>query len=131
MGKNRIKKPVFNKVRGVVYLAGPIRSRWRFERWLNVLRARKVAIRLWNAGFAVICPHLNSVTLRHRVNEEWIVIGDMSIVEKCDFMVVIGDWLNSRGSLGEFILAKRIHLKVFTNVDEAITYGCVREVHKE
>ena len=105
----------------VAYVAGPIRSKWRIKRWINILRARKVAIELWNAGFAVICPHLNSATLRHRVNEEQIVKADLLLVERSDFMVLVKGWRTSRGVEGEILHANYIEIPVYFDVEDAIT----------
>jgi len=114
-----------SKIKGVAYVAGPIRSKWRLKRWLNILRARKVAIKLWNAGFAVICPHLNSATLRHHVkDEEQFVRGDLLLVEKCDFLVIVDGWENSVGTLNEITTARLLNgIPIFFDVEEAITNG--------
>ena len=103
----------------VVYVSGPIRSKWRIGRWINLWRGRRAAIKLWQAGFAVICPHLNSATLRHHVNEERLVSGDCDIVKVCDFMVMIKGWENSIGCKREHEAA-RYFTKVYVRLDRAI-----------
>jgi len=44
----------------IVYLAGPYRAKTAFEVVMNILKIRKDAMKLWNAGYVVICPHLNT-----------------------------------------------------------------------
>lgn len=105
----------------VAYVSGPIRSKWgRIGRWLNLLRGRRAAIRLWQAGFAVICPHLNSATLRHHVDEETLVDGDCEIVKKCDFVVMIGKWNESIGAVAEYNAAGDCDLPTYLSVEQAI-----------
>ena len=101
----------------IVYVAGPIRSKWRIKRWMNILRARNVAIKLWKVGFAAICPHLNSVTMRHHVDEEEFVDGDLSFVKKADFLVVVDGWLTSVGSKREIEIAEFMKIPVYFDVD--------------
>lgn len=108
----------------VVYVIGPIRSRWgQIGRWLNLWRGRKAAIKLWNAGFAVICPHLNSATLRHRVDEDRLLVtGDLEIIKRCDFSVIIGDCKGSKGAVRELGMIHSHYLSVYTSVVQAIKY---------
>lgn len=105
----------------VVYIAGPLRSRWgRLGRWLNIIRARRVAITLWKAGFAVVCPHLNSVTLRHHVDEDTLVDGDCYIVAKCDFIVMLDGWPDSVGATAEYEAAGVCDIPTYTSVEYAV-----------
>ena len=106
----------------VVYVIGPIRARWRIKRWLNVYRARNTAVKLWKAGFAVVCPHLNSLTLRHQVGEDELVAGDLRIVSRCDFVVMTGDCRHSKGAVLELELArdKRNDIRIYTSAEQAV-----------
>jgi len=104
----------------VVYISGPIRHKWRIGRWLNLLRGRGAAIKLWNAGFAVICPHLNSATLRHHTGEEELIAGDCEIVRRCDFVVFIGKWIDSERAIREHNAIIGTKVRSYTDVDTAI-----------
>ena len=107
----------------VVYVSGPIRSKWgRLGRWLNLWRGRRAAIQLWKAGFAVICPHLNSVTLRCSVDEDKLIDGDCYIVPKCDFIVMIGGWKTSKGAVREYETAGMVDLPIYLSTESAIAY---------
>ena len=44
----------------IVYLAGPYRGQTHYDIELNIREAEYVAIKLWQAGYAVICPHKNT-----------------------------------------------------------------------
>ena len=94
-------------VGNLVYLAGPYRGKGRFrvvrfcQRIANIIRAWKAAKRLWSAGYAVICPHANSAMMDSGVPSERFLAGDLLMLDNCDAMVVIGDWRNSEGTLGE------------------------------
>ena len=115
----------YQKARYIAYVIGPIRSKWRIVRWLNINSARLTAIKLWSAGFAVICPHMNSACMRHKVDEDRFIEGDLVLIEKCDFAVVVGKWENSVGSLAEIKLCRRLNMPVYHSVKEAIKYGSI------
>ena len=91
----------------LVYLAGPYRGKGRFRvvrfcrRIANIIRAWRAAKRLWAAGYAVICPHANSAVMDAGIPSERFLAGDLLMLDNCDAMVVIGDWRNSEGTLGE------------------------------
>lgn len=84
------------------YIIGSIRSKWGLiGRLINVWRGRQAAVKLWKAGFAVICPHLNSLTIAMAIpDEDEIVKLDLEIIRRCDFVVVLDNW---RGSVGSVI----------------------------
>jgi len=107
------------KPRHVAYVIGPIRSKWRIMRWLNINFARLTAIKLWNAGYAVICPHMNSAFMCHKVNEDRIIEGDLVLIRKYDFAVAVRGWENSVGLLAEIGLCKSIDIPVFYSIEEA------------
>jgi hypothetical protein len=87
----------------VCYIIGPIRSKWGLiGRLINVWRGRNAAVKLWKAGFAVICPHLNSFAIKiSGVDEDEMVRLDCEILRRCDFVVVLPGFEKSRGAQAE------------------------------
>jgi len=83
-----------------VYIIGPIRSKWGLiGRLINVWRGRNAAVKLWKAGFAVICPHLNSLGIAMSgIDEDEIVKLDCEIIRRCDFVVLLPGHGKSRGA---------------------------------
>lgn len=106
----------------VCYVIGPIRgrSKSRIRRWINVWRGRNVAIKLWKAGFAVVCPHLNSLTVRRHVNEDKIVDRDLEILSRCDFAVIMDRWSCSEGSRRELAYCAGEPIRIYFDADRAI-----------
>ena len=92
------------------YIIGPIRSKWGLiGRLINIWRGRQAAVKLWKAGFAVICPHLNSFTLAMALkDEDEIVRLDCELVRRCDFVVIVGDISKSKGAAVELASITRL-----------------------
>ena len=104
------------------YIIGPIRSKWGLiGRLINVWRGRQAAVKLWKAGFAVICPHVNSLTIAMVIpDEDEIVKLDLEIIKRCDFIVVLEGWGGSKGSRVELAFCHKIKSNVYHNVLQAI-----------
>lgn len=106
----------------VAYVIGPIRSKWGIiGRLINVWRGRQAAAKLWKAGFAVICPHLNSFTIAMAIpDEDKIVECDLEIVSRCDFAVTCGRCYTSAGARAEIDHCRKIEKRIYWGVDEAL-----------
>lgn len=101
----------------VAYVSGPYRAQTILGVMRNIWRARKVAIKLWKAGYAVICPHLNTAffpqgaAFAELEGEDHIgyIRGDLAIVNRLipryDMMVILPGWENSVGAREEFLVA--------------------------
>lgn len=86
-------------------------------------RGRCAAIKLWKAGFATICPHLNSFAIAiSGVDEDEMVRLDCELVRRCDFVVLLNGWRFSKGSRWEFDTARyyRPQMPRYISVDYAI-----------
>jgi len=93
-------------MKGTIYLAGPYSPRgwpwwlkWFGKRW-NIRRARKVAIRLWQEGYVVLCPHLNTAHFPEGTVD--YVAGDLLFVEACTEVWLLPGWWWSIGACAEF-----------------------------
>jgi len=70
--------------------------------------ARKAAIKYWELGYAVICPHLNSQGMEEDAEvtyAQWLD-GYIAILEVCDIVVFLPNWKESQGAACEFIIAQ-------------------------
>lgn len=69
----------------------------------NIADARKVAIKLWEAGHVVICPHLNTQHFEKDCKLEYrqYIDGDLKILARCDAIVMLSGWKDSRGAVHE------------------------------
>lgn len=90
----------------VVYVSGPYTNNDTHE---NIMRAKRAAISLWNQGYAVLCPHLNTYHFENeskfRLNYVQILSGDLLLLHKCDYIYLMDNWRNSHGAIIEAIVA--------------------------
>jgi len=100
----------------VVYLSGPLWAPTKLGRLLNILRAAREAWRLARAGYAVICPHLNTglFTLLPFVDGErmarWLD-ADLAIIERLlpgDQVRMMRGWERSSGAGTELSKASQL-----------------------
>lgn len=88
----------------LVYTAGPYRDpRGIIYVESNIRQAEHVAQQLWQMGYSVICPHLNT---KHfdglpGVQSDDFIVGDLVMVERCDLVVLLPGWEASEGAKKE------------------------------
>lgn len=89
----------------VIYVAGPFRAKnsWQMEQ--NIRLAEEVALKLWGLGAAVICPHANTRFFQGYYPDGVWLLGDLEILDRCDGIVLCGDWQRSAGSVAEHAYA--------------------------
>lgn len=116
----------------VAYVAGPYRAKDERERVANIKKAEFAAVRLWKAGFAVICPHLNGTMFSHKSIHHFIAAtdtegvkmileGDKEIMSRCDFVVLFTrNWGHSEGTCGEVEHCRETNKRLYPSVEEAI-----------
>lgn len=98
----------------VVYLAHKIRdSRGLWYHYEHIREAEKLAVKLWQIGFAVICPGKNNENFDGSMADDLILQGDLAIVEKCDAVIMHPNWKTSVGARGEREFAKKKGIPVF------------------
>jgi hypothetical protein len=69
----------------------------------NIAVARVYAIKLWEAGHVVICPHLNTAHMEKdsKVAYQAFLIGDCEIISRCDAVFMLPGWQDSEGARRE------------------------------
>lgn len=100
----------------VMYIAGPFSDYDTIHGiQANVLKASRAALRAWATGFAVICPHKNTEGFQHvdSISYETWTEGYLEILSKCDAICMVGYWLRSHGARQEYLLARRLGLRVY------------------
>jgi len=103
----------------VAYVAGPFRgpNAWVIEE--NIRRAERLALDLWAAGFAVICPHTNTRFYQGALPDNVWLDGDLEILARCDLLVCTPDWERSSGARAEVAFARSRGIPVVATVEEA------------
>jgi len=103
----------------IAYVAGPYRGKSKIKLinqlqvMRNIIAARKVAKELWKLGYAVICPHSNTALFDGIVHDQTFLDGDIEILKRCDIIVLIGGWTNSRGTIGEYCVARDAGIQAY------------------
>lgn len=100
----------------LIYTAGPYSASAGAGTVLdNIGRSAEIAARLWDMGYTVICPHMNTAgfeNLTSLSNKEF-VDRDLEIVERCSGIVMLPRWQQSRGAVRELEHARKHGLQVW------------------
>lgn len=82
----------------------------------NIEEARDVAIACWRIGHAVICPHLNTAHFEVEapdISYDDYISGDLSMIARCDAMVMVPGWQDSKGAVIEKDYAASLGIPVY------------------
>ena len=102
----------------VIYIAGKFRAPTHWGIVQNVRKAEEMALLLWQSGWAVICPHLNTGNFQGACPDEVWMQGDLEILRRCDAICMLSNWRNSSGARQEHELAKKLGLEILYEEDE-------------
>lgn len=97
----------------VIYVAGAYRANSWNGVWDNIMHARTIARQLWVDGWAVICPHANSIFMDGEDTDGVFLTGDLEILRRCDAIYMLDNWKQSEGARGEYKLAEELGLEVY------------------
>lgn len=109
----------------VVYIAGPYMGATHdgksfFQINTNIMFAREWAKKVFQLGVFAFCPHLNSYHMELDVDADadfWRK-ADLEILSRCDAILLIPGWENSRGSVLERTFAIDNSIPVFSSENE-------------
>ena len=81
----------------------------------NIQRATDISAQLWDMGYAVICPHMNSANLETitSLSNKDFVDRDLEMVQVCDGIVMMPYWEQSLGAVRELQHARDNDLEVW------------------
>lgn len=99
----------------IVYVAGKYSGETPDDITANIDAARKVAIQLWENGHAALCPHLNTAHFENDCACQYIdyLEGDFKLLARCDAILMLTGWEDSRGAVGEHTFAKERGIPVY------------------
>lgn len=114
----------FSKRNVLVYVAGPYSAYEGKTRDENIEDARKTSAMLWEAGYTVHCPHLNTAKFDDFCNCSWedYINGDLVILGRCDVLFLFGDWKESKGTLIEVCVAQEREIPIFEKFEDLNYY---------
>lgn len=103
----------------VIYVAGKYLGESDWETYNNIHKARVAARKLWDEGWAVICPHSNTAFMggvgeRNKDDGDWLkwITGDKEIISRCDAIFMMDNWQDSKGARIELNEARGLGLEV-------------------
>lgn len=102
----------------LVYIAGPYRAPTEYGVLLNIQRAERLALKVWMAGAACICPHKNTAFFGGAAHDNVWLDGDKEMVRRCDAVVCTDAWQSSVGASGEVQLARELGIPVFEDFSQ-------------
>ena len=99
----------------LLYVAGPYRAKHNRTVDDHIATARAIAIELWEAGHAVICPHLNTAHMEHdcSVSDDAYLAGDLVMLARCDGIVMTPLWEESEGARAEQAYASELGMPIW------------------
>ncbi len=93
----------------IIFLSG----KYRGDIEANIIHAKNVAKRLWQEGFIVICPHLNTARFDGICSDDIWLRGYVEILKRCDSIYMLKDWQHSVGARAELDVAKSMDKKIY------------------
>jgi len=106
----------------IAYISGKYRARTVIGRLINIWKARRVALRYWRKGYAVICPHSNTAMFDGKCDDSVWLKGDIEIIKrldpKRDVIIMMRGWEDSDGARHEYYAALSCGLRVIFDKGE-------------
>jgi len=97
----------------VIYVAGRFRAATHWGIVQNVRAAEAVALEVWRAGAAAICPHLNTANFQGALPDEAWLDGTLELLRRCDAVMLVEGWSASAGTRAELREAQARMMPVF------------------
>lgn len=99
----------------LVYVAGPLRPTPERTAEEHIADAKKAASLVRSMGAYPVTPHLNTGHLFFEVpdGEDHTMRGALSLMARCDGVVVFGKWWFSSGTIAEIRAAMGVCIPVF------------------
>jgi nucleoside 2-deoxyribosyltransferase len=99
----------------LLYLAGPFSHDDPIhgtER--NILAASEIALEAWKRGWAAVCPHKNTQGFQHAgIPQEVWYKGDIALMLRCDAVLMLPKYWQSKGAQLELEAAKKAGMAVY------------------
>ena len=97
----------------VIYVAGPYRAELWGDVKRNVSRAMDVAAEILRMGFSMICPHSMTHEFEmYGLPDNAFLESDLVLIERCDILLALDGWGQSKGTLAEIEHAERLGIPV-------------------
>lgn len=112
----------------VIYIAGKFRGPNSWEIECNIRKAETLALQVWKAGAAALCPHANTRFFQGAAPDLVWLEGDLEMLSRCDGMVLVDNWRESEGAKAEVAHAHRLKIPVFEDIHELLAWFKAQEI---
>jgi hypothetical protein len=106
----------------LVYVAGPFRGPTAWDIEQNIRRAEEVGMDVAKAGAMPVIPHANTRFFHGTLTDAFWLEGTLEMLRRCDAVVMVPGWGESRGSIAEKAEAERLGLPVFVNLPQLVEW---------
>ena len=103
-----------------VYIAGAYTGKDDVETVRNIYKARELAVKLWDLGYAIFCPHMNSMHFENLCNTcdyDGFASAYINFLKVCDCVMLIDNWKQSKGANAEVQKALKWHIPIFESIE--------------
>ena len=99
----------------LIFVSGPYKAKTEEEKADNICHAMRVACRLWELGFFVLAPHLNTAHFENftSLNDSIWLEGYCEMLSRCDAVFFLRGWETSPGSMKEYNLAQKLEKDIY------------------
>jgi hypothetical protein len=96
-----------------VYIAGKFRgpNAWEIEQ--NIRAAEVVGMEVAKLGAAPVIPHANTRFFHGTITDDFWLAATMALLERCDAVMLVPGWPDSKGALAEIERAMQLGLPIF------------------
>jgi hypothetical protein len=118
----------------IFYLAAPYRGKTINETRENIRYAESVAAKLWAQGYYVFCPHMNTAFFDGIADDQVFLDAGIEFLNRCDALVLAGNWMDSVGCCAELRAAEERHMPVYLwddDEEKLVPFRIPREVEDE
>lgn len=103
--------------RPLVYLSGPISAKTMWAVAEHVHVAERAFVACCEADIASICVHSMGRNCGDALDHAGWMAHDLEILQRCDAVLMVGEWQQSVGARMELWLASRLQIPVFFDVE--------------
>jgi hypothetical protein len=103
----------------VIFIAGCYRGAGDNTVFEHIMLAREWARKAWLKGWAVFCPHTNTMFMDGPdIPAQVFLDGDREILRRCDAIFMLPNWRCSMGALAERQEAVNLGLPIYEQLEE-------------
>tara|TARA_Y100000034_G_scaffold28948_1_gene34802 strand:+ start:169 stop:567 length:399 start_codon:yes stop_codon:yes gene_type:complete len=107
----------------VVYVAGKYYDEGEWETFQNIRKAEIIAAKLWPKKIAPICPHKNTENFGSIATWGEFMAGSIAILNRCDALMTVDNWKNSKGAKMEVEFAQNEGIPIFHNLEDLLKWS--------